>query len=213
MAGFFVAFEGTEGSGKTTQAERLAAVLRDSGYDVVGTREPGGTAVGERIRQILLDSEEPAILPATEALLYAAARAQHVGDVIAPALARGAVVVCDRFVDSSLAYQAGGSELPLDAVKAIQPLAVAGVEPNVRLLFDLPVELGLARRLAAGEINRLDAADVEFHRRVQAMYHRLVAECPGDWVTIDATAPVDEVARAVTTVVAARLPALGGRRS
>ena len=201
MRGRFIVFEGPEGAGKSTQAVRLAAWLEARGHDVVMTREPGGTEIGESIRSILLVSEGRAMLPATEALLYAAGRAQHVGEVIRPALARGAVVVCDRFVDSSLAYQAGGLGLPLADVAAIQGLATGGLAPDLKILLDLPVDVGLARRFAAGAVNRVDLAGVAFHERVRSTYHRQVATSPDDWLVVDATESPEWVAAAVAAAV------------
>ncbi|HEX5497726.1 MAG TPA: dTMP kinase, partial [Thermomicrobiales bacterium] len=174
MSGHFIVFEGPEGSGKSTQGRRLADWLRGGLPDVVLTREPGGTPLGERIRDLLLAQDAYAMLPEAEALLYAAARAQHVGAVVRPALERSATVVCDRFVDSSIAYQAGGRGLPLAEILAIQRLAVGDVRPDLRLLLDLPVAIGLARRFAAGEeINRFDRAELTFHERVRDVYLRL----------------------------------------
>ena len=210
MSGLFIALEGPEGSGKSTQARRLAERLRDRFEEVIVTREPGGTTVGERIRAILLDQMECAILPETEALLLAAARAQHVGEVIRPALERGAAVVCDRFVDSSLAYQSGGRGLPLAEVWAVNRMAIQGIEPDIRVLLDLPAEDGLRRRLGgAGEINRIDLAGIEFHQRVRACYHQLVAADPESWVVIDASRPRAEVATELWRAVTAH-PALAG---
>jgi dTMP kinase len=209
MSGRFIVFEGPEGSGKSTQARRLAEWLRGGLDDVVLTREPGGTPLGERIRELLLAHDAYAMLPEAEALLYAAARAQHVGDVVRPALERSATVVCDRFVDSSIAYQAGGRGLPLDQIVAIQRLAVGDVRPDLRLLLDLPVAIGLERRFAAGEeINRIDRAEIAFHERVRRMYLRLAEQEPAQWVLIDATLPVDAVFDEVVAAVAQRLPEL-----
>lgn len=215
MPGLFIALEGPEGSGKTTQARLLAERLRGRFAEVIVTREPGGTPAGERIRAILLDQMECAILPATEALLLAAARAQHVGEVILPALERGAAVVCDRFVDSSLAYQAGGRGLPIEEVRSINRLATGGLEPDLRILFDLPVDVGLRRRFGgAGEVNRIDLAGIEFHERVRACYHRLVEADPDAWVVIDAGQSPAQVASDLWQVVEARLtqPAGTGER-
>ena len=194
MTGTFIVFEGPEGGGKTLQLGRLAERLRDDGMDVVSTREPGGTQVGNGIRGILLGPGDYAILPETEVLLLAAARAQHVREVIRPALARGAWVLCDRFVDSTYAYQGGGSGLNRDALRPIQQFATDGLEPDVRVLLDLPVEIGLQRRHAdAGSVNRIDLADVRYHQRVREAYLQLVAEMPDQWVVIDARNEPDVV--------------------
>lgn len=206
MRGFFLVFEGPEGSGKSTQAARLVDWLKTDGYTVVQTREPGGTLIGERVRTVLLDPANYAMLPETEALLYAAARAQHVGELIRPALAAGSIVVCDRFVDSSIAYQVGGRGLPLDAVTGIQGLATGGLQPDLRVLLDLPVDVGLARRFAeTHQINRLDQADLEFHERVRSCYLDLAKRDPAGWLVIDAQAPPATVHRVITASVRERL--------
>ncbi|MBA3379175.1 MAG: dTMP kinase, partial [Chloroflexia bacterium] len=146
--GKFVVFEGPEGGGKTLQAGLLADTLRIAGLDVVQTREPGGTRVGDKIRSVLLELGDYTILPETEVLLLAAARAQHVREVIHPALERGAWVICDRFVDSTYAYQVGGSGLDLGPIRTIQAFATNGLEPDIRILLDVPVATGLQRRYA-----------------------------------------------------------------
>jgi dTMP kinase len=194
LAGFFVALEGIEGSGKTTVAKRLAEAFRAHGRLVTVAREPGGTAIGEQIRGILLASEAHAITAETEALLFAASRAQLVAETIRPALTRGEVVIVDRFTDSSLAYQWGGRGLEYDAVMALQMLATGGVEPDLKLLFDLPVPLGLQRRFAGGDgTNRLDREGVAFHERVREAYHSLAGSDPNRWRVFDASRPEPEV--------------------
>lgn len=200
----FLVLEGLDGSGKTTVAPRIAGLFRAVGRDVVETREPGGTAIGERVRDVLLRFAAEEMLPETEALLFAAARAQHVGEVILPALARGAVVISDRFTDSSLAYQSGGRGLPLVTVRGIQHLATQALEPDLKLLFDLPAEQAMARRRGSGdEANRLDQEQLEFYRRVEAAYRALVAEDPERWRIVDASRSVEEVWSAVKEIVAA----------
>jgi dTMP kinase len=211
VVGLLIALEGPEGAGKTTQARLLADRLRDAGRRVVVSREPGGTAVGQALRRLVLDPAGCAILPETEALLYAADRAEHVGRVLRPAIDAGAVVVCDRFVDSSLAYQGAGRGLDGADFRAVQRFATHGLEPDLRLLLDLPVRIGLGRRFADGnEVNRLDAADLAFHERVRAAYRSAAAAAPLAWAIVDATASPDEVARQIVTVVRQRLgPRLG----
>lgn len=204
----FVTFEGPEGAGKTTQMTRLAATLVARGFDVVVTREPGGTAIGEAIRSVLLTPDHSAMLAATEALLHTAARSQHVAEVIEPALAVGKIVLCDRFVDSTLAYQGAGRGLDTAELLRLQQFALRGVWPDLTLLLDVPVEMGLARRLASGEpLNRLDADEQSFHERVRQGFLTAAAADPGRWRVIDASAPTDVVAEAVFDAVAGRLPA------
>ena len=194
MSGFFVALEGIEGSGKTTVAQRLASAFRARDRVVTVTREPGGTPIGEQIRGLLLESESNEMTAETEALLFAASRAQLVSEVIRPALARGEVVIVDRFTDSSLAYQWGGRGLAFDAVMAAQTLATGGMQPDLKLLLDLPVPLGLRRRFAGeGGTNRLDREAIAFHERVREAYHSLATSDPERWRVIDASRPESEV--------------------
>lgn len=194
MPGTFIVFEGPEGGGKTSQLGKLADRLRSGGRDVVTTREPGGTKVGNEIRSVLLGLGDYAILPETEVLLLSAARAQHVREVISPALNRGALVLCDRFVDSTYAYQGGGSGLDLDSLRAIHAFATGGLEPDVRVLLDLPVEIGLKRRHAdPASVNRIDLASVEYHQRVRSAYLALAESEPERWIVIDAGDSPDQV--------------------
>lgn len=200
--GKFVVFEGPEGGGKTLQAGLLADSLGNAGFDVVQTREPGGTRVGNQIRSILLGLADYTMLPETEVLLLAAARAQHVREVIRPALDRGAWVICDRFVDSTYAYQGGGSGLDLRPIRAIQAFATEGLEPDVRILLDVPVTTGLQRRYADPEsVNRIDLADSTYHQRVRDAYLALAEESPDDWIVIDAQGPPDAVQSSVWRAV------------
>lgn len=203
----FVTFEGPEGAGKSTQIRRLASELEARGYSVVATREPGGTAIGEAIRQILLAPEHSAMLPETEALLNTAARAQHVAEVIQPALAAGKVVLCDRFVDSTLVYQGAGRGLPTSELLALQRFATRGLWPDLTLLLDLPVEVGQARRRASGEpLSRFDADALGFHERVRTGFLALARDDPARWRIIDAAQSEEAVAREVLAVVLERLP-------
>jgi len=202
VEGIFIVFEGPEGSGKSTQARLLANLLKSEVREVVLTREPGGTPIAEQVRTILLDQANCAMLPETEALLYSAARAQHVGDVIRPALERGAVVICDRFADSTLAYQGGGRGLSIDDLRTIQRLATGGLTPTLRILVDVPVEVGLRRRFGVeAEVNRLDVAGVEFHERVRAAYLRMAVEDPSTWAVVDGEGTVDEVEERIVQAV------------
>jgi dTMP kinase len=189
--GLFIAFEGGEGAGKSTQAARLAQALRDRGVDVVLTREPGATVLGARLRELLLG--EGAEVPAkrAEALLYAADRAHHAATVLRPALERGAVVLCDRYIGSSLAYQANGNGLDYDMIKTISLWGADGLYPHRTFLLDLPVEVGLMRAKARGDANRFDNADLAFHHAVRTSFrHQATAS---SWTTVDATKSADEV--------------------
>ena len=205
-SGYFIALEGPEGAGKSTQAISLRTEITRAGLPVVLTREPGGTAIGEQIRSVVLHQSNCAMLPETEVLLYAAARAQHVEEVLRPSLKSGAVVICDRYVDSTFAYQGGGRQLDMTALKSIQQYATGGLVPDLRILLDLPVEIGLQRRLAdAAEVNRLDVAELGFHRRVREAFLGLAAEDLESWVVIDASATPDQVTTAVLSAVMPRL--------
>ncbi len=196
--GLFITFEGPEGSGKTTQIQRLADRLRQAGQPVLTTREPGGTAIGDQIRAVLHDLRNRAMDPRTEVLLYAASRAQLVAEVIRPALARGTIVLCDRYTDSTLAYQGYGRGLDLETLRRMMDFATGGLKPHLTLYLDLPVEKGLARKREAlqrgeGEWNRLDQEEVAFHQRVRAGYLALAAAEPGRWRVLDADRPIEAV--------------------
>jgi dTMP kinase len=201
----FITFEGTEGSGKSVQARLLAARLRAAGHVVVETREPGGTPLGQRVRDIVLGRGELDISPSAEALLMNASRAQLVEKVIRPALERDDVVVCDRFADSTLAYQGAGRGLGLDRLDAVISFATAGLRPDMTLLLDLPVEVGLARKHAQEQSNRFEAETLAFHARVRSAYRALAAAEPARWRCFDGTAPVDRVADEIWGAVAARM--------
>ena len=192
--GFFISFEGPEGGGKSTQIHRLASTLAEEGHVVWTTREPGGTRLGEMIRPLLLGPQQSRLLPWTEALLFTAARAELVEDVIRPRLQRGEVVLCDRFSDSTLAYQGYGRGLSLEALRRLQADATSNLSPNLTLLLDLPVEAGLARIPRTAQ-DRLDRETVAFHQRVHAGYRQMVAEDPRRWRQVDALADPDQVAR------------------
>ncbi len=191
--GVFITLEGPDGSGKSSLMPRLAAVLREGGCDVVTTREPGSTPFGEQVRRLVLDTDPPIDRTGrADALLFAASRAQHVADVIRPALARGAIVVCDRYADSSLAYQGAGSGVPLDELRAVQHFATGGLVPDLTILLDLPVEVGLRRKSA--EITRFEAfQDTAYHERVRAAFLGFADEEPGRYVVVDAAAGEDDV--------------------
>jgi dTMP kinase len=205
-SGWFVAFEGPEGSGKSTQMELLAKALNVRGEEVLMTREPGGTALGERIRTVLLDRDSTGMCAETEVLLLNAARAQHVREVICPALEQGKIVLCDRFVDSTLAYQGGGRGLTLDDLLTIQHFAVDGILPDMRILLDIDVETGLRRRRAdSGTTNRLDDESLRFHHAVRDTFQALAQSNPAEWVVVDADKPRKIVAAEILRLVEQRL--------
>lgn len=194
--GLFVTFEGPEGSGKTTQIQLLADALRQRGLDVLTTREPGGTRIGNAIRALLLDSAHTEMDPRAEALLFNAARAQIVGEVIRPALAEGKVVVCDRYADSTLAYQGYGHGQSIDALRRLGDFATGGLVPDLTVYLDIEVEEGLRRKQsqdADAEWNRMEEKALAFHQAVRTGYHRLAAAEPARWLVVDATQPVDTV--------------------
>lgn len=207
MPGLFVTFEGGEGSGKSTQVQRLAARLRTSGLEPLVTREPGGTRLAEAIRDLLLD---PALAPGAEAeaLLMVAARADLVASVLRPALAEGRVVLCDRYTDSTLAYQGAGRGLDAALLASWNRAATAGLTPDLTLLFDVNPRLGLARRSSAsGEPNRLDLESEAFHLRVRERYLALAGAEPARFVVLDAALAPDELEARAWAAVSARLPA------
>ena len=199
-SGFFITFEGPEGGGKSTQVHRLAATLADQGYSVWTTREPGGTRVGEMIRPILLGRQQARMTAWSEALLFTAARAQHVEEVIRPRLANGEIVLCDRYGDSTVAYQGYGRGLDLDTLQRLQRQATAGLQPNLTILLNLPVETGLARIPRPAQ-DRLDRETAAFHERVRAGYQEMAAAEPQRWREVDAAAGPDEVAYRIAGLV------------
>jgi len=205
----FITFEGTEGSGKSSQIDALAVYLRQKGYDVFATREPGGTSISEQVRAVLSNLDNTEMHPRTETLLFQAARAQLVEQVLRPHLAKGGVLLSDRYADSTLAYQGYGHQQDLVQLRALLAYVTGGLTPDLTLLFDLSVEEGLRRRAKGGEWNRLDAYDIDFYQRVRDGYHQLAREEPGRWVFIDAAQPPDVVQEAVRRVVGERLGIAG----
>jgi dTMP kinase len=208
----FITFEGIEGSGKTTQVNLALAWLHAHWERVLHTREPGGTAIGNRIRAILLDPIHAEMAAEAEILLYSAARAQIVRQVIRPHLEKGGIVVCDRFYDSTLAYQGYGRGLSLPDLRHITAFATGGLTPDLTLYLDLEVEAGLRRKAQTPEEwNRLEAQPLAFHRRVRAGYLALAAAEPERWRVIDADRPVEVVQEEIRRIVGAAL-AVGVRR-
>jgi dTMP kinase len=202
----FITLEGPEGSGKTTQIELLVAWLREQGYDAVLTREPGGTDIGNQIRDVIHDPANAAMTASAEILLYSADRAQHVVECITPLLVEGKIVISDRYYDSTLAYQGYGRGLDLEALQAITAFATGGLKPDLTLYLDIAPERGLERRqTGGGEWNRLDAEALEFHQRVREGYLALIEQEPERWVVIDAAGPVEEVQEEIRVRVKARL--------
>ena len=207
IKGFFITLEGPEGSGKSTQAVRLVAALKRAGYSVVHTREPGGTPLAEIIRHVLLSaSSHESVTAETEALLILAARSQHVAHIIMPALQRGQIVICDRFSDSTFAYQGYGRNVNMQWIRKANDVASGGLSPDLTLLFDLPASVGLARRRKArGKQNRLDRESERFHRKVRRGFLALSRQSPRRITVIDATQQPDDIASATQALVFKRL--------
>jgi dTMP kinase len=205
----FITFEGLDGSGKTTQVALLASYLRGRGYDVLVTREPGGTAIGDQIRNILHNLSNTAMHPHAELLLFNASRAQLVSEVLRPHLERGGVVICDRYADSTVAYQGYGHGIDLEMLTAILWFATGGLRPDLTLYLDISPESGLDRRYQASlfgdEWTRMDDMKLEFHRRVQQGYFDLMQAEPERWARIDADQPEAQVQAAVVSALQTRL--------
>lgn len=194
----FISFEGPDGSGKSTQIKLTADYLERQGYQLLLTREPGGTMIGNQIRQILHDVANQEMVAQAEVLLYSASRAQLVHQVIIPHLKQGGVVLCDRYADSTYAYQGYGRQLDFETLGVITRFATQGLKPDVTVYLNLDVEQGLKRKIAAshlgqGEWNRMDQLDLEFHRRVQAGYLKMAQAEPTRWLVVDATLPIAQV--------------------
>ncbi|MDH4152342.1 MAG: dTMP kinase [Nitrospira sp.] len=201
-SGIFITLEGGEGSGKTTQARRLCDWLTTQGWQVLHTREPGGTLLAERVRGLLLDHSAEAIAPETEAWLILAARRQHVDHVIKPALQQGMIVVCDRFSDSTIAYQGYGRGLDLRVLRTMNKWATGKLVPHLTLLFDVPVRVGLRRRRSQrASQNRIDREATQFHEKVRAGFRTLARQEPRRMVVFDASLPLESVQQHVVTFI------------
>jgi len=205
VAGAFITFEGIDGSGKSTQARLLASALRLRGFEVVTTREPGGTPLGKRLRAALLDAEER-VDPLAELLLYAADRAQHVRTLLRPALESNHIVLSDRYADATVAYQGAGRGFPPELIEQVVALATGGLKPDLTLIFDLPVAAGMARTSrradsSAVKGDRLEIEDAEFHTRVRDAYLQIAAREPNRVRVIDATGSIEETHARVLEVV------------
>lgn len=212
MSGCFITFEGVEGSGKTTQIRLAGEFLREKGLPVIVTQEPGGTPLGERIREILLNHGGFDISGEAEVFLFAAARAQHTDRLIRPALEKGQVILCDRFSDATIAYQAYGRGLPLEAVREICRLASRGLSPRITLLFDLPVEKGLERafrriagREEASREDRFEREHLDFHRRIREGYLAIARQEPDRVKIIDASRDIETTRREVLAILSSVL--------
>lgn len=199
--GLFITFEGGEGSGKSTQVARLAERLRHGGIETVVTREPGGTPLGESVRALVLDSSPE---PVTELLLFAAARAEHVGKLIRPALEHGTWVVCDRFIDSTRVYQGLLGGVPRDLIGAIESHSVAPTVPDLTFVMDLPAEVGLKRAEARGALSRFDAQSTDYHRRLREGFREIARAEPARCLLIDADRDPDTIAGEIWRTVAER---------
>ena len=202
----FISIEGPDGSGKTSQVAQLVAYLHQEGFDVLATREPGGTLIGDQIRDVLSNLNNTSMRPRTEILLFQASRAQLVEQVIRPHLKGGGIILSDRYADSTLAYQGYGHQVDLEKLKTIIEFATGGLKPDLTILLDIDVEEGLQRRARGGEWNRLDAYDLAFHQRVRQGYHQLVQEEPERWKIVDAGQPPDLVQAAIRELVLEMLP-------
>ena len=203
----FITLEGPEGSGKTTAVEAAVKELEARGYQIVRTREPGGTPIAEQIRNVILDKENTKMDPRTEALLYAASRRQHLVEKVWPALKEGKIVICDRYLDSSLAYQGGARGLGVDNILNVNMFATENTFPDLTLLFDITPEEGL-KRIAANasrEVNRLDLEKLEFHHQVRNTFLKLAKRYPERYVIIDASKSREEVAKATLEAILSRL--------
>ncbi len=203
----FITLEGPEGSGKTTAVEAAVKALEEKGYEIVRTREPGGTPIAEQIRNVILDKANTKMDPRTEALLYAASRRQHLVEKVWPALKEGKIVICDRYLDSSLAYQGGARGLGVEEILNINLFATENTWPDLTLLFDIKPEVGLARIAsnASREVNRLDLEKLDFHNKVRDTFLALAKRYPDRYVIIDASLSREEVAKATLEAILSRL--------
>lgn len=205
--GYFITFEGIEGSGKTTQIGLLAEHLDSLGYPVVMTREPGGCPIADKIRAILLDADNSSISPLTELMLYAAARAQHVSEVIIPALRQGNIVLCDRFTDATLAYQGSGRGIARESLDTLNQLACQSLRPDLTVLIDCDVSVGLKRarqriELATGpREERFELEALDFHQSVRDSYLEIARKEPARFITVDGSASVEDISEAIVAQV------------
>ena len=197
----FITFEGPEGSGKSTQLPQLARFLEESGLSVVKTREPGGTKIGDQIREVLIRMDNTELHPRTEILLFLAARAQLVEELIIPSLQQRKIILCDRYGDSTLAYQGYGHGLDLEILRAMLQFATGGLKPDLTILLDVDIMTGLKRKKIKEEWNRLDAFELSFHERVREGYQILAAQEPERWKIVDARQEPDQVQKEIRALV------------
>ncbi len=205
MQGLFISMEGPDGAGKSTQIELLRGYLADKGYEIVITREPGGTVISEAIRQLILNREYAEMCSNTELLLYAAARAQLVNEVIRPALEAGKAVICDRFVESSVVYQGIARGMGIDTVYAVNEYALEGLRPQLTILLDLDAEEGLRRKKNQAELDRMEAAGLEFHRKVAEGYRMLAEREKERIMKISATLPEEDIHAKIVLAIEERI--------
>ncbi|HDS1698234.1 MULTISPECIES: dTMP kinase [Pseudomonas] len=201
MSGLFITLEGPEGAGKSTNRDYLAARLREHGLDVVLTREPGGTPLAEKVRELLLAPSDEGMAADTELLLVFAARAQHLAQVIRPALARGSVVLCDRFTDATYAYQGGGRGLSVERIAALEQFVQGDLRPDLTLVFDLPVEVGLARAAARGRLDRFEQEGQAFFEAVRQAYLQRAQGAPQRYSLLDAAQSLEAVQRDIDALL------------
>jgi dTMP kinase len=201
----FITLEGPEGSGKTSHLPSLVEYLRENGYTVFPTREPGGTSIGEQVREVLHSLKNTEMHPRTETLLYQAARAQFVEQVVRPHLVLGDIVLSDRYADSTIAYQGYGHQQDLEQVRALVKYATGGLFPDLTVLLDVDVEIGISRKSKSREWNRLDAYTLEFHQRVRAGYLEMVKQEPNRWIVVDAGKEWDQVQKQLRTTILKKL--------
>jgi dTMP kinase len=201
MKGRFISLEGIEGTGKSTQAKLLSDYLKDKGFDIVLTEEPGGTQIGLRIRELLLSVEHKGMTAVTELLLYNASRSQHIREIILPAISRGAIVITDRFTDSTIAYQGFGRGIDPGLIDSIDLIATERLRPDITILLDLDAEVGLKRNKGINKIDRLELEDLEFHQRVRNGYYSLAEKEPERIKLIDASAGIQEIHNRISSII------------
>ena len=209
MKGLFISFEGIEGTGKTIQSRLLYEYLVKNGYNVILTEEPGGTRIGLKIRNVLLSVENKEITPVTELLLYNASRAQHLKELILPALNEGGIVITDRFSDSTVAYQGYGRGIDLKLIDSLERMVTEGLKPDITLLLDLDVETGLLRNKGINKTDRLELEDIEFHKRVMDGYRQIAAREPERIKLIDGSGSIEEIQRKIIDIVTSCIKSRG----